>query len=327
MPVQNNISSSLQNALLTSEKGKFAASNNQPPPNDDKLEIIRLDGVQNRPQTATAFLAQTQSLNTDLLEITPLSNEQMQNYISESNNLSNKYSQYIGGTRNIDDVLSFYKQGRADIIKTYGDANENDNAFLNAHLNALDKAFESQMKHIGEAVAGDLAYERYTREQEAIYIPKYINQLEQWYKDALKNGNQKSIGILSAEIDRMNARVGNSDTNKLAMHSDFDEVEFKTNMANQMGEYARQIAQNFKSGVDSVSAQKTAFELMMSVFNKTTSINNLSFSDFMVVYKHSDYVAFVTDKPTPITEAMRNENNNAFNNSKELSAELKAFLK
>ena len=227
---------------------------------------------------------QNSNLNTDLLEITPLSNEQMQNYISENNNLSSKYNQYFGGTRNMDDVLSFYEQGRADIFKTYG----SDGAFLNAHLSALDSAFESQMKNIGDAVAGDLASERYTREQEAIYIPKYINQLEQWYKDALKNGDKKSIGILSVEIDRMNARLGNADTNKLAMHSDFDEVELKTNMANQLWEYARLITQNFKSVMDAISAQKTAFELMLQTFNKTTSINNLSFSDVMVVYKHSD---------------------------------------
>lgn len=262
-------------------------------------------------------------LNTDLIEITLLSDTQMEQYITESNGLSNKYGQFFGSTFNVDDTISLYEQGRADLIKTYGESG----VISTAHLNAFDKAFENKMGDIANKVAGDLAFDRFTREQEAIYIPKYINQLEQWYKDAVKKGDAKSMSVLSAELERMGARLSNPDTNKLAMHSDFNEAEFKTNMANMMGEYAKAIAQNFKSGTDAVSTQKTAFELMLATFNKTTSVNNLSFNDFMVVYKHSDYVAFVADKPTPITEAMRNENNSAFNNSTEISAELRALLK
>jgi len=236
-----------------------------------------------------------------------------------------EYQEYFMYAVNAEDALSLYQSGRENLIKNSLNAET-----LEVHLTMFDNAFENQMGKIADKVALDLYMQRQNREQEAIYIPKTINRYEQLRDNYLKNGQTNAANILTAEIERLNARLANKDSqNKLAVNKDFNIDEFSKNSSDLMREYARAITQNMKSGMDSVSAQKSAFEFMLESFNKTTSVNNLSFKDFMAVYNHSDYVAFMNGdfaKPKPITEAMRNEIYRDFNAGTELSAELRALL-
>jgi phage terminase Nu1 subunit (DNA packaging protein) len=239
-----------------------------------------------------------------------------------SHQISDKYQQWFEYTFNIDEVISLYQRGRNDIQNAYAQ-----NDMLEAHLAMFDKAFENQMGRIADKIAGDLWMEQHNRKMEAIYIPKYIRQLEQWRDEAIKNGRANTANVFSAEIERMNGRLGIKDNHhKLAANNGFDSDEFAKNSAYLMREYAQKITQEIKSGLDFSTAQKSAFEYMLETFNKTKSLNELSFNDFLVVYNHSDYVAFMTDKPTAITDSMRNDMYRNFNNSTELSAELKALL-
>lgn len=112
----------------------------------------------------------------------------------------------------------------------------------------------------------------------------------------------------------------------IAAHKDFNAKDFTANSVNLMKNFAQTFISKIKEGLDFVNAQKSTVEYMLLTFNQTTSVNNLSFNDFSVLLKHSDDPTIKVTNGAE-SRAMRNTLNSRFNNSTELSAELKALLK
>ena len=157
---------------------------------------------------------------------------------------------------------------------------------LNAHLQAFNNAFEHQLQCIAKAISDNLVAEIF--------------------------------------IARQPSREGiDYESHKLALNHGFNKDEFETNAKNILKEFGQAFLNNVRNGLDYADSQKSAFEYMMESF-KTTSVNSLSLNDLMVVGKHFIADERVEGKAANI--AQRNEMNRNFNNSAEMSAELRVLL-
>ena len=93
-----------------------------------------------------------------------------------------------------------------------------------------------------------------------------------------------------------------------------------------MSQFVSAFMQQIKAGNGYDSAYKNAVDYMNST-TVTTSVNNLSFRDFMVFEKYRQQsVQQVTTDIHAIIAALDTANK-AFNNSMEMSAELRTLLK
>jgi hypothetical protein len=94
-----------------------------------------------------------------------------------------------------------------------------------------------------------------------------------------------------------------------------------------MQEFAKSYTAQIKGGSSYGNAREIALAMMSAMFNKTTSVNNLSFADFLILEKYS--MANVDINPIMgISDwlAKRDQMNKAFNSSTEISEELRKLL-
>jgi len=162
-----------------------------------------------------------------------------------------------------------------------------DEELMNAHLQVFNDAFEYHFQKIAFHIALSLSFER---------------------MEAHRLENQGYVG------------------HKLAINKDFNKEDFEANSKNMLKEYGCNFLNNIKNGLNYADAKKSTLEYMAEAF-KTTSVNSLSLSDFMLIGKYM--VADKGDKrATSAAEiyAQKSELNRRFNNSTELSAELRALL-
>ena len=74
---------------------------------------------------------------------------------------------------------------------------------------------------------------------------------------------------------------------KLAAHKDFNFKEFQQNAYNMMDEFCQAIIKLFDRGYNAADVYQSSIALMNEKYDKTTSVNNLSFSDYMVLQEYS----------------------------------------
>jgi len=158
----------------------------------------------------------------------------------------------------------------------------NDAEILDNHLKAFDRGFEQHLQWIAKTVTGEMELE--------------TKQLTTYAKN--------NIGY---------------EGHKLATNKDFNIKEFESNIKVLMKEFGQSFLQRINEGFDFTEAKKNTIEYMVEN-TKTTSVNKLSYSDFMVVAK-----CFMGDGNVPT--ARGDKASKTFNNSTELSAELKALLR
>ena len=74
---------------------------------------------------------------------------------------------------------------------------------------------------------------------------------------------------------------------KLATHKDFNFKKFQQNAYDMMDEFAQAIVNFFDKGYNAADAFKSSIELMSNKYVKTSSVNELSFSDYMILQEYS----------------------------------------
>ncbi|MCL2634058.1 MAG: hypothetical protein FWD34_06040 [Oscillospiraceae bacterium] len=164
-----------------------------------------------------------------------------------------------------------------------------DENLLNKNLDTLDKAFENRLHVLGVGVA-------------------------------------QSAGI-SGDYAEYSQEHGNDyEAHALFSNVNFNQNAFQNNVAELMRELAQAFLNSIRSGIDYADAQKSAFEYMLEAFNKTTSVNNLSFADFLVVMKYSNLDEQYNNSHETLFMT-RSEVHKGYNQSTQISEELREMLK
>ena len=91
-----------------------------------------------------------------------------------------------------------------------------------------------------------------------------------------------------------------------------------------MAQFARDYLEKVNGGFSFNDALRSAKDLINSLFNTTTSVNNLSFKDFLYLNENITQEGTSTAPGDQYKE--RNMFNLAFNNSTQISPELRALL-
>ncbi|MCL2078079.1 MAG: hypothetical protein FWH08_06725 [Oscillospiraceae bacterium] len=183
-----------------------------------------------------------------------------------------------------DNSITRYQELREQIINTFGDNEE----LLSKNLDSLDKAFELTLVKVARSTASQLEFER------------------EYAKNETGTSNHKW------------------ESNKLATNKNFNEKVFETHAVDMMKQFAQSFLKQVNGGFNFGDALKNATDFMNNAFGKTTSVNNLSFSDFMLLQTPNYGDADLSTKAGNIIA--RNNNNNWFNSNPGLSAELRAML-
>lgn len=176
-----------------------------------------------------------------------------------------------------------YEELREQVIKAFG----NDKELLNKNLDSLDRAFAGNMERIAWSNANHLESERIMER-----AAKVKDEEPLW------------------------------EPNKLATHKAFNWEKFRKNAESLMRQFAQEYIQQIKSGMSYTSAWDNAVGIMKNS-TTTTSVNELSFSDFMIL--DSRPTSNATTKSANIIA--RNEQSVYFNTNPNLSEELRKFLK
>jgi len=164
---------------------------------------------------------------------------------------------------------------------------ENDEELLNAHLTAIDNAFKYALRDVA-----------------------FYTAMRLWAQNCMAR-QYENEGV-------------KFEANKLAVNKDFKTEEFMVNAHKTLQNFAKEFLNNIKTGQNYADAKKTAFDYMAENF-KTTTVNSLSFNDLITTGQIlCGNGKRVVDKAETI--AQFSEINKKFNESKELSAELRALL-
>jgi len=163
---------------------------------------------------------------------------------------------------------------------------ENDEELLNAHLTAIDSAFKNAMRDVA-----------------------FYTSMKLWAQNCMAR-QYENEGV-------------KFEANKLAVNKDFKTAEFAVNAQKVLKEFGQKFIDSIKNGLNYDEAKKSTFNYMAENF-KTTSVNSLSLSDLIAVGKNMCGSDRVEGKAANI--AQWSEINRKFNESKELSAELRALL-
>ena len=162
-----------------------------------------------------------------------------------------------------------------------------DNELLAKNLKALDNAFESNLQSIAHHAAIRMDWDRMMTES----------------KESRNNPHEPHA---------------------LANHKNFNSKEFERNSREMMAQFSRNYLEQINGGFSFNDALRSAMDFINSLFNTTTSVNNLSFKDFLVLNENITQEGTSTAPGDQYKE--RNKFNLAFNNSTQLSPELRALL-
>jgi hypothetical protein len=165
-----------------------------------------------------------------------------------------------------------------------------DEKLLEANLNALDEGF---MRHLDHLAASEAA----------------LLWLDQVRHQAAQRGTPSPI-----------------DNHPLATHKDFNHKVFRENTMNLLRDFATQYIQQINNnGGDFKSAWNSTLEVLNST--ETTSVNSLSFNDFMIFQSSKWYREFAEEGVTMMQLQARHGNlHDAFRNNPNLSENLKNIL-
>jgi hypothetical protein len=161
-----------------------------------------------------------------------------------------------------------------------------DSELLAANLQSLDRAFEINMQKIARHTAFHM----------------------EWNRRATENSEHL---------------VRRIEPNALANHRDFNYGEFKRNNMEMMAQFSRIYLEQLSSGLGADVSLQATMDLMDILFSLTKSVSSLSFRDFL--YLHAN----ITSGTAKTIDEMVDERNmltRAFNNSPNLSPELRALL-
>jgi len=203
-------------------------------------------------------------------------------------------------TSTVDAAVARHAELRDEIHRAFG----NDSEQLELNLAALDRAFEGNMEQIARAVAAQAEADRTRAES-----------MERNNAFFQATGQENSISHHTPHA--------------LANHSDFNRSEFERNSVNMMNQFAQFHLEQVRSGVLFGSGMEAVMNFLNSdsnLFGMTTSINNLSFSDFLSVN-----TSFMNHSNRAMTASEVNEEINRLNNEFnsgifEQSDELRALL-
>jgi len=176
-----------------------------------------------------------------------------------------------------------YEELREQVIKAF----ENDKELLEKNLESLDWAFAFNLERVARSNARHLESESMTAN---------------WAKNT---GNEPKWEL-----------------NKLGAHKSFNMNRFQSNAINLMRQFAQEYIQQIKDGASYASAWGNAVEIMTRT-TETASVNNLSFSDFMIL----DNTPWGNATTIAGNIAARNNHSFSFNNNPNLSEELRMLLK
>lgn len=185
----------------------------------------------------------------------------------------------------VERTVARYDELREEVINTFG----HDEELLAKNLASLDKAFENNLRQVADSQTTMMEAEK--------------DRTGLWER----NGQQPLW-----------------EPHKLGTNKDFNKETFGTNAKNMMQQFAQKFLEQIKTGASSNSAMSNAFDFMSQLFNKTTSVNNLSFNDFMILQTPNWGDVDANTREGNI-KAFDN-NNKAFNNNQDLSEELRKLL-
>lgn len=242
---------------------------------------------------------------------------------------------YVNEFYSVESATARYAELRDEVKQIYG----NDSGLLDYNLTMLDKVFENRMGEIARNATYKLESENNANK---IYInlegKKLIrldnlssDELEQVRKMLEDTGFFKNAQAAQKAIDDALGRVTEKkhgrlyELNKISTNENFNANSSTNNIKSLMTQFVSSFMQQIKSGFGYDSAYKSAVDYMNET-TKTTSVNSLSFQDFMVFEKHR-HQSKVESTDVHAMIAALDSANKAFNNSDEISTELRALLK
>ena len=162
-----------------------------------------------------------------------------------------------------------------------------DSNLLAANLKALDNAFEGNLQSIATHAAIQMDWDRMMTENSA-------------------------------------TRTNPHEPHALANNKNFNSKEFERNSREMMSQFSRYYLEQVNGGIKYNDALKAATDFINSIFGLTASVNKLSFKDFLYLIENITQEGTSTAPGDQHKE--RNMFNLAFNNSTQLSPELRALL-
>jgi len=199
-------------------------------------------------------------------------------------------------TSTVDTAVARHAELRDEIHRAFA----HDSEQLELNLSALDRAFEGNMERIGRAVAEQAEFDRSRAES--------MERNNAFFR---ATGQENSIIHHTPHA--------------LANHSDFNRSEFERNSVNMMNQFAQFHLEQVRSGVQFGSGMEAVMNFLNSdsnLFGMTSSINNLSFSDFLAVNNSfMNNRAMTRDEVNEEINRLNNEfNSGIFKQSDELRA-------
>jgi len=119
-------------------------------------------------------------------------------------------------------------------------------------------------------------------------------------------------------------RTHHHEPHALGNHKNFNRKEFERNSRDMMAQFAKEFLGQVNSGISINDSLKAATDFINSIFGLTTSVNKLSFKDFL--YLNENITQEGTSTAPGDQHKERNKFNLEFNNSTQLSPELRALL-
>lgn len=195
----------------------------------------------------------------------------------------------------VESSIARHAELRDEVHRAFG----HDSELLAANLAALDRAFESNMQEIARSISDSARHESSLAESRAVF-----------------QAQVQKFGTGSEFLRH-------HETHALANHSSFNHREFERNTLNMMNQLTQFHLGQLNTGMNNNNAWQATMNFMSSMFGATTSVNSLSFNDFLLVQN-----SFGGNSPMMAggVDAERNRLNSEFNNNTQLSPELRALL-
>lgn len=210
-----------------------------------------------------------------------------QNLFTSHFDAVNHYTQ-VSGTlfgyyqRNVETSVARYGELRDEILKAF----EDDKDLLDKNLKSLDTAFGQHLERV-----------------------------------ALSNARHLESERIMARAAKTKGEEPLWESNKLALQKSFNMDKFADNAKNLMQQFVQEVISQIKNGSSYNTAMNKAAE-MITRTTKTTSINELSFSDYMILDARPTSNA--TTREGNIIA--RDNQSRYFNNNPNLSEELRKLL-
>jgi|GEM_PF-2447004 len=158
-------------------------------------------------------------------------------------------------------------------------------------------------------------------------LAKNLQSLDKAFELSLKNVARNAIADIEPPIyTSANTGLPQKTPNKLAEAKGYNQQELFAHTQDMMSKFALNFINQIRSGIGQAAAYNNTLSLMNNVFAVTTSVNKLSFNDFALLGKYMLMDVGGRNYTAAGNIAQQNMRTEAFNNSTELSAELRALL-